>query len=44
MKSVIICDMEGVIETINTDGEKLFGYNNGSEWGVSHYRFVKPGG
>ena len=26
MKSVIICDMEGVIETINTDGEKLFGY------------------
>ena len=26
MKSVIICDMEGVIETINPDGEKLFGY------------------
>ena len=21
--------------------EKLFGYNNGREWGVSHYRFVK---
>jgi len=21
--------------------EKLFGYNNGSEWGVSHYRFNK---
>ena len=21
--------------------EKLFGYNNGSEWGVSHYRFSK---
>ncbi len=26
MKSVIICDMEGVIETINPDGVKLFGY------------------
>ena len=26
MKSIIICDMEGVIERINTDGEKLFGY------------------
>ena len=26
MKSVIICDMEGLIETINPDGEKLFGY------------------
>ena len=22
--------------------EKLFGFNNGTEWGVSHYRFVKP--
>jgi len=21
--------------------EKLFGYDNGSEWGVSHYRFIK---
>ena len=21
--------------------EKLFGYNNGDEWGVSHYRFIK---
>ena len=21
--------------------EKLFGYNDGREWGVSHYRFVK---
>ena len=21
--------------------EQLFGYNNGTEWGVSHYRFVK---
>ena len=26
MKSVITCDLEGVIETINHDGEKLFGY------------------
>ena len=26
MKSIIICDMEGVIERINADGEKLFGY------------------
>jgi cyclopropane-fatty-acyl-phospholipid synthase len=22
--------------------EVLFGYDNGREWGVSHYRFVKP--
>ena len=21
--------------------EKLFGYKNGTEWGVSHYRFIK---
>ncbi len=27
MKSIIICDLEGVIETINPDGEKLFGYS-----------------
>ena len=27
MKSVITCDMEGVIETINPEGEKLFGYS-----------------
>ena len=26
MKSVITCDLEGVIETINPEGEKLFGY------------------
>ena len=26
MKSIITCDLEGVIETINSDGEKLFGY------------------
>ena len=24
--------------------EVLFGYDGGKEWGVSHYRFVKPGG
>ena len=22
--------------------ENLFGFINGTEWGVSHYRFVKP--
>ena len=27
MKSVIICDMEGVIQTINKGGEELFGYS-----------------
>ena len=27
MKSVITCDLEGVIETINSDGEKIFGYS-----------------
>jgi PAS domain S-box-containing protein len=26
MKSVITCDLEGVIETINADGGELFGY------------------
>ena len=28
MKSVIICDMEGIIENLNKDAEKLFGYTN----------------
>ena len=27
MKSVITCDMEGVIETMNADAEQIFGYN-----------------
>jgi len=27
MKSIIICDMEGVIQTINKGGEELFGYS-----------------
>ena len=26
MKSIVTCDLEGVIEKINPDGEKLFGY------------------
>ena len=26
MKSTITCDMEGVIETMNDDAEKIFGY------------------
>ena len=26
MKSVITCDMEGVIETMNNDAEQIFGY------------------
>jgi len=28
---------------INSSCEVLFGYDYGREWGVSHYRFVKPG-
>ena len=28
MKSVIICDMEGLILKINNQAEKIFGYNS----------------
>ena len=28
MKSVIICDMEGVIQNLNKGAEEMFGYSN----------------
>ena len=28
MKSIITCDMEGIILTMNTGAEKIFGYKN----------------
>ena len=41
MKSVITCDMEGVIETINPDGEKLFGYSREELIGKKEYLYFQ---
>ena len=41
MKSVITCDMEGVIETINPDGEKLFGYTKEELVGKKEYLYFQ---
>ena len=41
MKSVITCDMEGVIETINPDGEKLFGYSKEELVGKREFRYFQ---
>ena len=43
MKSVITCDMEGVIETINEDGVKLFGYSKEELIGKKRVSLFSPG-
>jgi len=43
MKSVITCDMEGVIETINEDGIKLFGYSREELVGKKRVSLLSPG-
>tara|TARA_Y100000588_G_scaffold204736_1_gene218524 strand:- start:706 stop:2070 length:1365 start_codon:yes stop_codon:yes gene_type:complete len=43
MKSVITCDMEGVIETINEDGIKLFGYSKEELVGKKRVSLFSPG-
>ena len=43
MKSAITCDMEGVIETMNTDAEKIFGYKKEELIGKKRVSFFSPG-
>ena len=43
MKSVITCDLEGIIETVNPDGEKLFGYNKKELIGKKRVSLFSPG-
>ena len=43
MKSVITCDIEGLIETVNPDGEKLFGYNKEELIGKKRVSLFSPG-
>ena len=43
MKSTITCDMEGVIETMNQDAEKIFGYNKEELVGKKRVSIFSPG-
>ena len=43
MKSVITCDMEGVIETMNGDAEKIFGYKKEELIGKKRVSLFSPG-
>jgi len=43
MKSVITCDMEGVIETMNDDAEKIFGYKKEELIGKKRVSIFSPG-
>ena len=43
MKSVITCDMEGVIETMNNDAEKIFGYKKEELIGKKRVSLFSPG-
>ena len=43
MKSDITCDMEGVIETMNNDAEKIFGYKKEELIGKKRVSIFSPG-
>jgi len=43
MKSVIICDMEGVIQEMNRDALKLFGYTKDELIGKKRVSIFSPG-
>ena len=43
MKSVIICDMEGLITNMNEGAEKLFGYPSGELVGIKRVSIFSPG-
>lgn len=43
MKSVITCDMEGIIETMNSDAEQIFGYTTDEIIGKKRVSLFSPG-
>ena len=43
MKSVITCDMEGVIETMNSDAVQIFGYSKDEIIGKKRVSLFSPG-
>ncbi len=43
MKSVIICDMEGLITNMNEGAEKVFGYPSGELVGIKRVSIFSPG-
>jgi len=43
MKSVIICDMEGIIQNLNKAAEKMFGYSNSELVGKKRVSIFSPG-
>ena len=43
MKSVIICDMEGLITNLNDGASKMFGYNPKDLVGIKRVSIFSPG-
>lgn len=43
MKSIITCDMEGIILTMNTGAEKIFGYQKHELIGKQRVSLFSPG-
>ena len=43
MKSVIICDMEGLITNMNEGAEKVFGYPSNELVGIKRVSIFSPG-
>ena len=43
MKSVIICDMEGLITNMNEGAEKVFGYPSDELVGIKRVSIFSPG-
>ena len=43
MKSVIICDMEGLILKMNNQAEKIFGYNSKELINIKRVSIFSPG-
>ena len=43
MKSIITCDMEGIIKTMNNAAEEIFGYNKSELIGKQRVSLFSPG-
>ena len=43
MKSIITCDMEGIIKTMNNAAEEIFGYNKNELIGKKRVSIFSPG-